>query len=267
MFLLFRLLSKKDFLYTYTHWTVFLFQSVAILIGLSLIWFTSQALAPAFAAIDVGFGESYFQYVVTGEILIFLPMAIFSNMSSMMRYWVSEGVMDDVLLSRFSVPRQMVIGGLAGLGKEAVYFTLMIAVAITVFNYQMPFPEFLLVLALHVLILPVSLGLGMLSASILLLFGRGDSAIAHIVSALTLAAGVYFPLSAFPETFRSLSEGLSPYTAFVEMGRAVMHSEPNFSAWSLLVIWSGAVLVLGWVTVAFSVRHYKKSGTVTLLRF
>jgi ABC-2 type transport system permease protein len=108
-------------------------------------------------------------------------------------------------------------------------------------------------------------GLALVSAALVLLFRQAAAATGWLLSILTLAAGVLFPLRLFP-SWASGAANLSPFTQTLRLARRALLGGATWSGnWRQLLMLVGmgvACAFLGLGSVAGGLARARRSGTL-----
>ncbi|MEQ1876251.1 MAG: ABC transporter permease [Bdellovibrionia bacterium] len=177
---------------------------------LTVYWFTAKAFQPTLT----GVGD-YFSFIVVGELALALPNFLILGHSRAIRVLSQEGTLEPILVSpgRFSFKLTSVV--LAGLLFEIARVLAVSAIAYFVFevnlNHSLWPAAFVLAFSL-----PMFAGLGLLSAAVVLHFGRGERVLAAGVTAAAVLSGAYFPSEVLPQSVSQAMQFLSPFTLLIE---------------------------------------------------
>jgi len=109
-------------------------------------------------------------------------------------------------------------------------------------------------------------GLGILSASYLLLFKRGNPAKWFVLGISSVAGGMLFPVSILP-TWLQLLARLNPVTYALDGMRIALLGNADFAALlyplGVLLLFSVFLLPISVLTFAWALRRTKMNGTLT----
>jgi hypothetical protein len=233
---------------------------------LLVFWFTSKAMGHSFAS---GYVLSdYFSFVVMGETLLYVPSVCFSGVVRAIRNSAADGTLEPILVSRRSSTVTFGLLTLAWIPQELGRCLLMWILAAGFFTLRFSAGTLSLCLLTQIVGIPVFLGMGLWAGAGLVRFGRGAHLLAHLNLFASVFAGAYFPLAVFPDGVRRASEILSPFTVYVETGRAAFGGGPMAlvaSGWAKL-LGAGVVLLLtGAWALGRGFEWQRRSGRPLLL--
>jgi len=241
------------------------------LMSLTVYWYTAKAFVPNFSTSLGGSTSTYFSYLVIGELVLYIPLFIFSGLIRAVRTATIDGTFDALLVMPLSSQIPILILGLSQVlrGLITVFSTLFLAIC--VFGLRLA-PEALLgVTALIVVSLPIYFGLGLVASSFLVMFGRGSGVFNYFTTLASILSGAYFPISVLPEWVQKASYFLSPFSYLLETSRALVAG----SSMSLDLLLTSALrlglagfwfFLLGYMGWGLSIRVYKEKGAPLLLR-
>ncbi len=152
------------------------------------------------------YGGNYFAFVVLGIALNDYSTTGLSHLPNTIRAWQTKGVLEPVLASPAPwslVAWAVTAEGLLWSSLRAALYVVVGALAIPRF-FALEHPMALLVALL--LSLVAFSGLGLLSASFILAFKRGNPVVWVVGSLSTLLAGVYYPTKLLPGYLQAVAE-------------------------------------------------------------
>jgi ABC-2 type transport system permease protein len=146
--------------------------------------------------------------------------------------------------------------------RIAVY----IAWAALLFHFPLRAANWLGVFAVLLATLLAFSGLGILSASYLLLFKRGNPAKWFVLGISSVAGGMLFPVSILPNWLQLLAR-LNPVTYALDGMRTALLGNANFAALlyplGVLLLFSVFLLPISVLTFSWALRRTKMNGTLT----
>jgi ABC-2 type transport system permease protein len=227
---LFGMILFREFRHNYPGAWSIAAQIVKLLLMLVGYWFTAKAFAPSF--VQFRGAEDYFSFVVIGECVLAIPVAVMAGIAASLKNLSGEGTLDSVLVLPHSHQKTLFLFGLAPALVELCWTSLYLVAAVLIFGLSVPLEGLLSVIFLQIVSLPVFVGLGFLSASILLWLGRGEGVIDAFLRAAVVFAGVFFPVSVMPDFLSRTLLVLSPFNMLL-----------NFSRMAIAEGWSSALLI------------------------
>ncbi len=212
------------------------------------------------------YGGNYFAFVVLGVALNDYSGVGLSYLSGTMRRWQTEGPLEAVLASPVSLHSMAWLITLEGTIWSSVRVALYLAVgliAVPAF-FSLAHPWALLV-ALGLSLAAFS-GLGLLSASFILAFKRGNPVIWLVGGLSTLLSGVYYPVDLLPRYLQAAAD-VFPLTHSLQALRLILLQNAGFGRiWpSLVALLAFDVLLLasGHIGLSLALEYVRKHGSLS----
>lgn len=227
----------------------------------------------SFALIYRGMGapEQYVGFVVVSGAMIAFWQNILWSMAAQF-YWEKEmGNLELYLMapiSRMSILMGMAIGGLF---MTAIRAILILLVGTWVFGVSYQVSSWLLLTGVFVLTMGAVYGLGMLSSSLFMLFGREAWHTANLFQEpVYFATGFYFPVRALGDLGAMLASAI-PLTLGLDAIRQLIFAgkpvNPLFTVQTEMLLLVAATIVFNWTALRalrFMENLGKQSGRLTL---
>lgn len=252
----------RDFLSEVSYRAAFLFQIAGMFLSVSVFYFMSRMMDPKAVGLD---GVPPFAWVLVGLAFQFYFSTALNAFSQKIRNEQLLGTLEAMLVS--PTPTAIVIFSSAAweftFGAFRVILYLLFATAVFGVTF---YTTGLGALAVGiVLTLFSSVGLGILSASFILYFKRGDP-INFFLSGLTMFFGnVLFPSAQLPESIRWISEYL-PVTWSLRVVRGALLQGRGFrelsSELTSLALLTAVLLPLGLFLSRIAIRKAKREGSL-----
>jgi ABC-2 type transport system permease protein len=204
----------------------------------------------------------YFAFVTVGLVLGAFLASGLSLIATSVRQEQVQGTLEAVLSSGLATPA--LAGGISAYPMILAVVRAIIYVTLgALFGAKMPHANWPLAAAGLALGSISFTGLGLIVVSLVLVFRQAAGVTTWLVSMLTFAAGVIFPLRLLPGWLESLAN-LSPATQTLRLARdAMLDGAPWSSSWLNLAILVGMAAVYGslaLVTLAAGLRRARKTG-------
>lgn len=219
-------------------------------LSLSIYYFTTRGFQNLVSEEFNLYGMDYFSYVVWGEALLIIPLALMSSFSKSFREIVTYGIQDQFRMSPLGWKRAFFCFSLAELPIEGIRLMLTLLIGVMGFGLILPFQAIGGLFLIQLSIYPLFLGLGLLSVSVYQTYGRGDHWVGYGVNLLTIFSGLYFPIQVLPEwasRFLSLS---FPFHSFFQVSRGWILGRVSLNALFQEVL-SLSFWSLGFFTIGF----------------
>ena len=255
---------KRDFLSEVSYRLAFLMQLGGMFLGLAAFFFMTKMIDPNEPGLD---GMPPFAWMMIGMAFQFYFSTALFSFSAKIRSEQMLGTLEAMLVS--PTPTSMVIFSSAAWdftwgGMRVLVYLLF---ATLVFGVQLHV-TFLGLIALAVgvaLTLLSSAGLGILSASFILYFKRGDPINFALSAATTLLGTVFFPVEKLPEWLQPASEFL-PITWSLRIVRGALLQSKDLADLRTEVILLGVMtlvlLPVGLIASRFAIRRAKLHGSL-----
>ncbi|MFC1496605.1 ABC transporter permease [Candidatus Margulisiibacteriota bacterium] len=256
---------KKDFLTEISYRFAFVMNFVSILTTILTYYFIDKLFGHQVAPHLQEFGVNYFSYVL-------LSMAFFSyigvgvgSFSYRIRNEQLQGTLEALLLS----PTKIYVI-LLGMGLWNLIFAtldVIIYILFGIFLFKISFASINLLSTFLILILTIITfsSLGILSASFVLVFKKGNP-VAWVINAVEgLIGGVYFPITVMPEPLQLLAKFFPITHAIRALELAVYKGYSVFQLSTeilLLVLFSVLLLPLGLFAFNFALDKARKDGSL-----
>lgn len=225
---------------------------------LSVYSLTSKAISQGFDGAATNFGGDYFRFVLTGELILFLPFSLLESFGRCLRPLIQERTLEQGLTTPISPLELLLAHAAALMPRRLVSLAIQIALAVFCFGYRIPLRSLTTVLAGQLAILPLCIAIGLLVSACFLRFGRGAGILGQVGFAIAILSGVYFPIQMLPLPLQWVSRFGSPFTGLVEAGRQAAAGDP-VSLFPLTVY-----LFVG--SVAFGLAHWVWTRSVIRFR-
>lgn len=258
-------LIKKDFLIETSYKLAFLLRIFGIFATLLIYFFIDKLFGYRMSGYLEEFGVNYFSYVL-------LSMAFFSyigvgigSFSSRIRYEQLQGTLESILLSPTKISTillAMVLGNL-------IWATLnvFIYICLGIFLFKINFSNVNFISAIVILILTIISfsSLGIISASFIIVFKRGNP-LGWIINTFEgLLGGVYFPIAVMPNFLQFVAKFLPITYAIRAIEFAVyrgyslgqLRKECGF-----LFIFSLLLLPLSFSLFRYALKKARKQGSL-----
>ena len=148
---------------------------------------------------------------------------------------------------------------------ESVRVVFCLTVAVVIFGLRLTDPNWGAVLVTMLLTVPAFMSLGIMSASVLILFKRGDPINWFVTSAASLISGVVFPVELLRIWLRLIAY-IVPLTYSLRCFRgALLLGQSVCQLWSSLLpllVFSVVMLPLAFFASNWALRHVKSNGTL-----
>jgi ABC-2 type transport system permease protein len=260
------LLFRRDFAVARSYRTAFLMEVFQALLGSSSFYFLSRFVESATLKKSLPGGASYFSFALVGVAFFdYLSVALVTFDSSLQEAR-QNGTLENLLVTQTSLPVILAGSAIYPFALMSLRTTIYIAWGALLFGFPLQGADFwgaLLVLGASVLAFS---GLGILSASYLLVFKRGNPVNWAILGVSSVVGGMMYPVSVLPRWLQFVAR-LTPVTYSLEGMRAAMlgHAPlrdllPSIAG---LLLFAAVLLPASFAIFSWALRRTKSTGTLT----
>ncbi len=205
--------------------------------------FASNALEQSSSFGSTWVANSYFEFLLIGELVLLLPLAIIESGSRAVRFSANEGLLEDLFLLPSGPLKPLMSIAFSLLLPSLIHMVMTPMFAFAFFSFAMDGSKIVLICASILASLPIFITLGIFASGILLRFGRGEGFIDHFCYVSSIFAGVYFPLAALPQHVQQAIQIGSPFAILLEHCRGL--SVGQIGNWNgILILSSTGVMLL-----------------------
>lgn len=242
---------------------------VGSVLSLCIYWFTSKAFAPSMKGVLNSDGIDYFNFIFSGEIILTLPLLLIEGTIQVIRQSVAGGILETFVALPTRTASPLLMWTLSKLPLEIIRLTILIFLAAIFFGFQIKFVPLLFFFAFILCSLPFFLGLGLLSATILILFGRGEKGVSFTLSILTLLSGLYFPTHVLPDYLQKTVAVTSPFYVILTRAREILYSGevPPAVEWAVIFALGLGIFFFSLYVLGIAFEKVRTQGRNFLLRY
>ena len=255
----------RDLSIARTYRTVFVVEAVEALFGVAMFFYVARFVDSPQLSSSLPQGGSYFAFSLIGFVFLDYLNAAMDTFDNSLIEARDSGTLEHLLVTQSSLP--IILAGSAIYPFVAT--TLRIAVYLAwgaiLFGFPLRGANWLAVVAVLLATLLAFSGLGILSASYLLLFKRGNPAKWFLLGVSGVTGGMLFPVNVLPDWLQFIAR-FNPVTYALEamrsamLGSATLHSvaQPLL----LLILFAAFLLPTSMATFAWALRRTKTTGTL-----
>ncbi len=209
--------------------------------------------------------DDYFAFVLIGLVIFQMLQSILGGAPAAVRQELVAGTFERIVLSPFGP-----VGGITAMLLFPFAFALVMGcltllLGVVVFGVDLEFPRALLGLPLACLCALAFAPFGILSAALVLVVKQATVGVTMILAAVSLVAGLYFPVNLLPDWIRWASD-VQPFTPAVDLMRHLLVGAPLADAASLQLIklagFFAVMLPLSLWALTLTVRLSRRRGTI-----
>ena len=256
---------KRDFLSEVSYKLAFMLQYVKVFLSLVIFFFISKLLGDFGAPHLKPYGGNYFAFVLIG-IAFFGYLGIsMQGLSRVIRQGQTQGTLEALLVTRTSIPNIIMSSMIYPYIKATFNVAVYLLLGGLIFGVSMANANIVSALTILLLTITSFSGLGILSASFIIVFKQGDPIGWIIGAGSSLLGGLYYPISILPDWVKKISY-LFPVTYSLEgMRLALLKGHPLHQLTSIIFIlaaFSVVLLPVSLIVFNYAVRRAKIDGSL-----
>lgn len=256
----------RDLAIARTYRTVFVVEAVEALFGAATFYYVARFVDSPELRQALPQSGSYFAFSLIGFVFLDYLNAAMDTFDHSLQEARDSGTLEHLLVTQTSLPVFMAGSALypfvATTLRIGVYFLWSAAL----FHFPLHSANWLSVFIVLLASLLAFSGLGILSASYLLVFKRGNPAKWFVLGITSIIGGSLFPVSILPEWLQTIAR-FNPVTYALDATRAALLTGANLgSLWQpigILILFAAVLLPSSMAVFAWAVRHTKANGTLT----
>lgn len=256
----------RDLLIATTYRTVFLLELAEALFGAAMLYYVARFVDSPQLERSLPQAGGYFAFSLVGFIFIDYLNVSLDTFDRSLQEARDSGTLEHLLVTQTSLPALVAGSAIYPFVATTIRIAIYIAWGVLLFRFPLHAANWLGVFAMLAATLLAFCGLGVLSASYLLLFKRGNPAKWFLLGVSSVTGGMLFPVSILPDWLQFVAR-LNPVTYALNGMRTALLGNSEFSAllFPLTVLLSFAVVLLPSSMLIFSwaLRRTKMNGTLT----
>lgn len=256
---------RRDFREALTYKFSFVSSFVGILLSSATFYFVAKLVPPGTPSLGP-FGGDYFSFAVVGVAFSSLLGMFQEGLSAVVRSAQVSGTLEALLVTPASIPTVLFGSSLYSLLLQVFRTLLHLGVALAFFGMTLGRVNGLGVLCVGVLTVLCFLGVGVLSASFILVYKTGNPFGWILGTVSGLLGGVVFPVALLPPWIRWVSSLLPVTYALDGMRKSLLASVgfaevlPDIAA---LAVFNIILLPASLLAFRLAVHKAKKDGTLS----
>jgi ABC-2 type transport system permease protein len=256
---------KKDFLMESSYRLSFFFNFFGILVSILSYYFINELFGNRMVPHLEAFGVNYFSYVLLSTAFFGYVGVGLGSFSERIRAEQQQGTLEAVLLTPTRI--STILFSLVLWNLILATIDLAIYICLAIFLFKISFSNINVLSTIVVLILTIASfsALGIISASFIMVFKRGNP-VGWILGSLEgLIGGVYFPITILPQWLQILAKFFPITYAIQAIQLAVYKGYPLTQLWRqtcILLLFSIVLLPLGLASFTFSLRKARRDGSL-----
>jgi ABC-2 type transport system permease protein len=238
---------------------------VGLLASVVPIYFISHAVQDLASSSIQLEGGNYFGFIITGIASVYVLSAAVSAIPGALAGSIGSGTFEALLVTRTPLPI-LLVGMSAYPLAQSLFRALLLLVGASVIGVDVAWGMLPLVVVIVALLIVAYGALGLVAASLVLVFRTSGPLITAIVAGSGLLGGVYYSTTVIPGWLQALS-GLVPLTYGLRAGRRLLLGGASLSAVGtdvgILALIAVGGLAVGGTIFAIALRHARRAGTLS----
>ena len=259
------LFFRRDLSIARTYRIAFLFEAVEALFGVAMFYYVARFVDSPQLRNALPQSESYFTFSLIGFVFLDYLNAAMDSFDRSLMEARDTGTLEHLLVTQTSLPVILAGSAIYPFVASTLRIAVYVAWGAVLFGFPLREANWLAVAAVLIATLLAFSGLGILSASYLVLFKRGNPAKWLFLGISSVTGGMLFPISILPDWLQLVAR-LNPVTYALNAIRAALLSGAGFHAvWRpllVLLLLSAVLLPLSMAVFAWALRRTKTTGTL-----
>lgn len=256
----------RDLSIARTYRTVFVFEAIEALFGAAMFYYIARFVDTPGLQSALPQGGSYFAFSLVGFVFLDYLNAALDTYDRSLEEARDSGTLEHLLVTQTSLPVFVAGSAIYPFAATTLRIVVYVAWAAALFHFPLNNANWLSVFTVLLVTLLAFSGLGILSASYLLIFKRGNPAKWFFLGISSVAGGMLFPVSILPDWLQLVAR-FNPVTYALEAMRAALLGGASLAElWrpiAILLLFALVLLPVSMFTFAWSLRRTKITGTLT----
>lgn len=260
------LFLRRDFLMEISYRFGFVLQVLGILFSTTSFYFISQLLNPGASGFLEAYGGDYFSFVLIGMAFTGYQGVALHTFSGVIRTGQVSGTLEALLITPTRLPTVLLSSSLWDFLFTTLRVAIYLLMGVLLFGANLQQANVLSALVILGLTVLAMSGIGILSASFIMVLKRGDPVSFMFSSLSTLLGGVYYPISVLPGWLQTLAQFFPLTHALEAMRLALLSGASLADLWRealILAAFAAILLPLSMVAFRWAVRLARRDGSLT----
>lgn len=243
----------------------FIANFVGIFWSVAIFYFVSQMMGKTMSPYLAPYGGNYFAFVLIGIALSGFLGTGLGAFSSSVSSAQSSGTLEAMLVTRTSLPQIILFSSVWGFLLTAVNVAVYMLFGVAIFGLELGNANVWPALVILVLMVTVFSGLGIISASFIMVLKRGDPISWLFGSVSSIMGGTFFPVQVLPAWLQQFSY-LFPLFYGLRGMRLALLKGYGFGALGTdigaLAVFALAIIPVSFWAFGYAVRRAKIDGSL-----
>jgi len=255
----------RDLSIARTYRTVFVIEAVEALFGVAMFYYVARFVDSPQLEHALPEGGSYFAFSLIGFVFLDYLNAAMDAFDRSLEEARDAGVLEHLLVTQTSLPMLLAGSATYPFVVSALRIAVYVAWGAVLFAFPLHDANWAAVFAVLIVTFLAFAGFGILSASFLLLFKRGNPGKWFLLGVSGVTGGMLFPTTILPDWLQVVAK-FNPVTyALDAMRAALLGGEGLHSVWRPLLVllaFAAVLLPISMLAFAWALRRTKTTGTL-----
>ena len=256
----------RDLMIAKTYRSLFVLDVVQALFGAAMFFYAARFVDSPQLRSALPQSGGYFAFALVGFVFFdYLSVAMDTFDQSLIEARDS-GTLEHLLVTQTSLPLMLAGSAIYPFAMTTIRIAVYIAWGAMLFHFPIGAANWISVAAVLAASLLSFSGLGILSASYLLLFKRGNPAKWLLIGLWSIAGGMLFPVSILPDWLQIVAK-LNPMTHALDAMRASLLGGASLrqllSSIEILLLFAVVLLPFSMLVFSWTLRRTKTTGTLS----
>lgn len=256
----------RDLRIASTYRSPFVLEFIEALFGVAMFYYVARFVDSPELRLALPQGNTYFAYSLVGFVFFDYLNAALDTFDHSLQEARDTGTLEPLLITQTSLPVMLAGSAVYPFVATTIRIAVYLGWGAALFGFPLRGSNWLAAITVLLATLLAFSGLGILSASYLLLFKRGNPAKWFLLGISSVVGGMLFPVSILPDWLQFIAR-LNPVTYALDAMRAALLDGAGLVAIArplLILLLFGAVLLPASMAVfAWALRRTKTTGTLT----
>lgn len=256
----------RDLSIARTYRTVFIVEAVEALFGAATFYYVGRFVDTPELRQVLPQTSSYFAYSLIGFVFLDYLNAALDTFDHSLQQARDSGTLEHLLVTQASLPVFMAGSALYPFLATTLRIAVYLFWSAAFFDFPLRSANWISVSAVLLASLLAFAGLGILSASYLLIFKRGNPAKWFVLGITGIVGGTLFPVAILPDWLQIVAR-FNPVTYALDAMRSALLAGAGLGTlWcqlAILLLFAAVLLPLSMIVFAWAVRRTKATGTLT----
>jgi ABC-2 type transport system permease protein len=256
----------RDLTIARTYRTLFILEAIEALFGAAMFYYVARFVDTPELQRALPQGGSYFAFSLVGFVFLDYLNAALDTFDRSLEDARDSGTLEHLLVTQTSLPVFVAGSAIYPFAATTLRIAVYVAWAALLFGFPLHAANWFAVFAVLLVALLAFSGLGILSASYLLIFKRGNPAKWFFLGISSVAGGMLFPVSILPDWLQVIAR-VNPVTYALEaMRSALLGGATLIVLWrplAILLLFAALLLPTSMGVFAWALRRTKITGTLS----